>query len=80
MLDIGCGTGAQTLVLAHGSPSRIVAIDNHSPFIDALNREAHRLGITDRLEAHVADMRSLDFADGSFDLIWCEGAIYDVGF
>ena len=24
-------------------------------------------------------MRSLDFADGSFDLIWCEGAIYNVG-
>ena len=24
-------------------------------------------------------MRCLDFADGSFDLIWCEGAIYNVG-
>ena len=42
-------------------------------------REARRLGITDRLEARVADMRCLDFADGSFDLIWCEGAIYNVG-
>ena len=73
VLDIGCGTGAQTLVLAHRSPARIVAIDNHPPFIDALNREARRLGITDRLEGRVADMRSLDFADGSFDLIWCEG-------
>ena len=79
VLDVGCGTGAQTLVLAHGSPARIVAVDNHPPFIDALNREARRLGITDRLEARVADMRSLDFADGSFDLIWCEGAIYNVG-
>ena len=24
-------------------------------------------------------MHSLDFADGSFELIWCEGAIYNVG-
>ena len=79
VLDIGCGTGAQTLVLAYGSRSRIVAVDNHPPFVDALNREARRLGITDRLEARVADMRNLDFADGSFDLIWCEGAIYNVG-
>ena len=79
MLDIGCGTGAQTLVLAQSSSSRIVAVDNHPPFIDALNREADELGITDRLEARVADMRCLDFADGSFDLIWCEGAIYNVG-
>ena len=79
VLDIGCGSGAQTLVLADSSPSRIVAVDNHSPFVDALNREARRLGIADRLEARVADMRHLDFADASFDLIWCEGAIYNVG-
>ena len=79
VLDVGCGTGAQSLVLAHGSPARIVAVDNHPPFVDALNREARRLRIADRLEARVADMRSLDFADGSFDLIWCEGAIYIMG-
>ena len=79
ILDIGCGTGAQTLVLAASSPARIVAIDTHPPFIDALNCKARRLGIEDRLQARVADMRSLDFADGSFDLIWCEGAIYNVG-
>ena len=79
ILDIGCGTGGQTLVLAASSPARIVAIDAHPPFIDALNREARRLGIDDRLQARVADMRRLDFADGSFDLIWCEGAIYNVG-
>ena len=79
ILDIGCGTGAQTLVLAASSPASIVAIDTHPPFIDTLNREARRLGIEDRLQARVADMRSLDFADGSFDLIWCEGAIYNVG-
>ena len=79
VLDIGCGTGAQTLVLAHSSPSRIVAVDNHPPFIDALYRGARRLGITARLEARVADMRSLDFAEGAFDLIWCEGAICTVG-
>ena len=79
VLDIGCGTGAQTLVLALSSPSRIVAVDNHPPFIHILNREAQRLGVANRLEARVADMRRLDFADDSFNLIWCEGAIYNVG-
>ena len=38
-----CGTGAQTLVLAQSSPARIFAVNNHPPFIDALNREARRL-------------------------------------
>ena len=79
VLDIGCGTGAQTLVLADSLPSHIVAIDNHPSFIDALNRKAHELGIADRLEARIADMRRLDFSDSSFDLIWCEGAIYNIG-
>ena len=79
VLDVGCGTGCQTLVLARNSPARIVAVDNHPPFVDILNREAGRLGVADRLEARVADMRRLDFADGSFDLIWSEGAIYNVG-
>ena len=72
-------SGCQTLVVARGSPARIVAVDNHPPFVDVLNREADRLGIADRLQARVADMRRLDFADGSFDLIWCEGAVYNVG-
>ena len=80
LLDIGCGTGAQTLVLAQGSAARIVAVDNHPPFIDFLNREVVRLGLAHRMTARVADMRRLDFADGSFDVIWSEGAIYNVGF
>ncbi len=79
VLDVGCGSGMQTRVLARNSPARIVAIDIHPPFVDELNREARRLGLADRVEGRVADMRRLDFADASFDLIWCEGAIYIAG-
>ena len=79
VLDVGCGTGTPTLVLAETSPARIVAVGLHPPFIDELNRKARELGIADRLEARVADMRRLDFANRSFDLIWCEGAIFKVG-
>jgi SAM-dependent methyltransferase len=79
-LDLGCGTGSQTRVLARNSPGRIVAIDNHPPFVEEANRHARALNIADRAEARVGDMRQLDFAPHSFDLIWCEGAIYVVGF
>jgi SAM-dependent methyltransferase len=80
VLDAGCGTGLQTLVLAQASPARFVAIDNHPPFVDELNRWARTLGLADRVQGRVADMRGLDFAPGSFDLVWSEGAIYVVGF
>ena len=79
VLDVGCGTGAQTLVLAQHSPARILAIDNHAAYIDILRREVRRQGLDDRVEGRVADMRRLEFDDGSFDLIWCEGAIYNLG-
>jgi SAM-dependent methyltransferase len=80
VLDIGCGTGGQTRTLAQGSPAQFVAIDNHPPFVAELNREAHALGFADRIDGRVANMRELAFAPGSFDLIWCESAIFVVGF
>jgi len=80
LLDIGCGTGRQTLVLAQNSPAQILAIDNHPPYIAELTRSADALGVAARVGGRVQDMRSLQFAPHSFDLIWCEGAIFVVGF
>jgi SAM-dependent methyltransferase len=80
VLDVGCGTGLQTRVLAQNSSAHFVAIDNHPPFVEELKRQASDLGIADRIDARVGDMRRLDFPNGSFDLIWCEGAIYVMGF
>jgi SAM-dependent methyltransferase len=79
VLDLGCGTGAQTLVLAQNTPARFVAIDTHAPFVDELSLRARVLGLADRVEARVGDMGRLDFAAGSFDVVWCEGAIYNMG-
>ncbi len=80
VLDLGCGTGLQTLVLARHAPARFLAIDSHPAFVEELNRRARSLGIGDRVEARVGDMRRLDLAPGTFDLIWSEGAIYAMGF
>src|SRR5687768_3389367 len=80
VLDIGCGTGRQTRVIAGHSGAHIVAIDSHPPFVEELRRTAEALGIADRIDARVGDMRQLVLAPASFDLVWCEGAIYVVGF
>ena len=76
----GCGTGLEARLIAHHAPVRILAIDNHPPFVEEFNRQAHALGLADRVEARVGDMHRLEFPSGSFDLVWCEGAIYVVGF
>lgn len=81
ILDIGCGNGIHSLLLAKLFPNAVItAIDNHSPFIDTLNRSAAEQGISYRVKGQVADMFHLPFEPESFDLIWSEGAIYIIGF
>lgn len=80
ILDIGCGSGAQTIDLARATAAQIVAVDNHPPFIAKLARRADELGLSTRITAQVGDMGALPFGDGSFDVLWSEGAIFILGF
>lgn len=80
ILDIGCGTGRQTLVLAKITSANITALDNHAPFIEKLKRNARRAGCADRIRCVVGDMNSMNLPKGSFDVIWCEGAAFVMGF
>lgn len=80
VLDIGCGTGRQTRTLARAGLTHVLGIDNHPPFVEVANRLAREEGLADRVSFQVGDMRHLAFPDRSFDLLWCEGAIYVIGF
>ncbi len=80
ILDVGCGPGQQTIALAHGCRGRIVAIDLHTSYLRELIRRAVETGVADRVRPVRATMTRLPFADGAFDVIWCEGAIYIIGF
>lgn len=81
ILDIGCGTGAHTLLLAQKFPNaQITAIDIYQPHIAQLNRTAQQMGIADRVHGKVMDMFKLKLPPASFDLLWAEGAIYIIGF
>jgi len=81
ILDIGCGNGVHTMLLARLFPNAVItAIDNHKPFIDSLNQSAAEQGLTQRVKGQVADMYNMPFDPESFDLIWSEGAIYIIGF
>ena len=80
ILDIGCGPGAQTLVLAKKTGGRVIAIDTHQPFLDDLTRRAQRAHLSSRIHPQHGDMTALDFDEAAFDVIWSEGAIYIMGF
>lgn len=79
--DIGCGTGASTVALAKRlRNAHIIAVDLFPEFLDILAERAHAAGCADRIETLAESMDSLPLAAGSLDLVWSEGAIYNMGF
>lgn len=78
--DLGCGTGGQTLTLAQSVPGQITGLDLFPGFINLFNRNAHALGLSHRVKGIVGSMDDLPFEKHSLDLIWSEGAIYNIGF
>lgn len=79
--DIGCGTGAASLLLARLLPqAQITAVDFLPAFLAELQQRSCAAGVAGRVTALDASMDALPFADGRFDLLWSEGAIYNIGF
>lgn len=66
--------------LARLSKGKIVALDNHPPFLDRVNKEARARGLSQYIKTLNLDMNAMDFEPESFDLIWAEGALYLMGF
>jgi SAM-dependent methyltransferase len=80
ILDIGCGSGMQTLTLARICPdSLITASDIHQPFLDELTIRAKKAGFDGRIVTRQASMDNLPFDEGSFDIIWAEGSAFIMG-
>lgn len=79
ILDVGCGPGMQTLVLAQELGGRITAVDLNQEYLDELNQRAGTMAAGGGIETLLWDMNELVFAEGMFDLIWSEGAAYIMG-
>ena len=78
--DIGCGTGGQTMALANYTKGQITGIDLFPDFIEIFNRNAIEAHCEDRVKGIVGSMDALPFQEEELDLIWSEGAIYNIGF
>jgi tRNA (guanine37-N1)-methyltransferase len=70
VLDLCCGLGPFGLTAARRWPSvRVTAVDVNREAIDLLRENARRLGVAERIEAHVADAAELLPRLGTFDRI-----------
>lgn len=80
ILDLGCGTGGQTMVLAENTTGNIIGIDQFPEFINVFNNNAKKFNLDKRVTGIVGSMENLSFPKEEFDLIWSEGAIDSIGF
>ncbi len=78
--DIGCGTGSSTISLAHQLNAQMTAVDFLPDFIDVLKANAENKGLTKKVDTFVCSMDNLPFSDEEYDVIWSEGAVYNIGF
>ena len=78
--DIGCGSGGSTITLAQNLNGQIIAVDLFLEFLGELNEKSQKYGLTDKIETLERSMDELPFKNEEFDIIWSEGAIYNIGF
>ncbi len=78
VLDVGCGTGGQTMVLAQNVTGSIIGIDQFPDFINIFNDNTRKLNLAKRVNGIVAQMEDLPFQKEEFDLIWSEGVLGNV--
>jgi len=67
VLDVGCGSGEFTAVLAEESPGRVVGADRDPDLLAAADCEAVR-----------ADAHTLPFPDDTFDVVACQALLVNL--
>lgn len=70
ILDVGCGSGSMTRLLAKSAPqANVVGVDTNKQYLDFARRKATEENLQS-IEFREADAFSLPFADQSFDVVW----------
>ena len=80
IIDAGCGTGRQTMVLARELGTLVHAVDSHEPFLNELSHRVKAAGIEHLIQMHCMDMTDIPRVFPHIDLLWSEGAAYNIGF
>ena len=80
VVDAGCGAGRQTMVLASELGTPIQAVDSHQPFLNRLKQRAKEKGVHHLVGTHCMDMQDIPNLFPKIDLLWAEGAAYNIGF
>jgi ubiquinone/menaquinone biosynthesis C-methylase UbiE len=80
ILDLGCGSGMQTMEIVKYFGGTVFALDNHKHFLEQLEKNSKMERLDSIIKCTHADMFNPPFEDEYFDIIFAEGSIYIDGF
>ncbi|WP_365907018.1 methyltransferase domain-containing protein [uncultured Methanobrevibacter sp.] len=81
ILDIGCGVGSQTLLLAkYFKNSTIEAIDLFNHYLKCLDEKINKYDLGNRVYTCQMDMNDLDYPNCEFEIVFSEASAYIMGF
>ncbi|MEZ4577662.1 MAG: class I SAM-dependent methyltransferase [Desulfobacterales bacterium] len=79
-LPISVAAPGVTLLLARLLNAQVTAVDLFPDFLDVLEARAEHLGLSYKIKILCGSMDNLPFEEAEYDVIWSEGAIYNIGF
>lgn len=77
VLDVGCGDGANAVLLALLG-AKVTGFDISPEAVALANERARINGVSDRTSFHVATAETFVAADSSFDVVWCDAVLHHV--
>jgi ubiquinone/menaquinone biosynthesis C-methylase UbiE len=67
-------------LLARLLEAQVTAVDFLQDFLEVLEDKAKKMGLSEKVTTLCCSMDNLPFRDEEYDVIWSEGAIYNIGF
>ncbi len=78
VLDVGCGIGGPSRLLAAGYGCRVTGVDITEAYCHLAREMARWVGLADRLDYRTADALALPFAAARFDVVWTQHAAMNI--
>lgn len=76
VIDVGCGDGRDTVLLAKLGAARVTGVDLSPGAIALAQRRAEVDGVADRVDFVCAPVETAQIADGSYDIVWCNAILH----
>ncbi|MFW3615921.1 class I SAM-dependent methyltransferase [Billgrantia antri] len=78
VLDVGCGTGGASRLLAAEFGCEVVGVDITPAFIEVASWLSVSTGLAERTRFLCADAANVPLSEGSVDVVWCQHALMNM--